>query len=487
MEKLKKGLWFAFLALCGLLGACFWNLSQLTSLQPQPASLTEKIPFDEKQAITHFAEALRFPTVSHQTQLPETEQAFQDLRKHLQASFPQVFAQFKIKTFDQGLLLYWPGQNAAIKPILLAAHLDVVPVEAPQNWQQPPFSGQVDQQFIWGRGALDDKNTALALLEACESLLSQQWQPQRGFYLALGQDEEIGGQKGAAQMAQYLRQSGVQLEAVLDEGLAIVPGSMIGMKPRVALVGIAEKGYLTVELKVEQAGGHASMPQAETAVDILAQALIKSRQSPLPARLSGPASELFKWLNPEMQGLRKFALANLWIFEPILIQQLQGKPSTNAMIRTTMAPTMLSASPKENVLAASASALINLRVLPGDTPEQILAHFNQVIDDRRVQVQSLKGGFGGLASRVSSTQSPFFNSLTQTIRQVFPDAVVAPSLVLAATDSRHYEDLSENTYRFMPVPLSVSDLDRIHGKDERLARGDYLRSIVFFQNLIKKL
>lgn len=487
LNKLKRGLWFAFLAVCGLLGASLWNVSQLKSQQPAPASLTDKTPFDEQLALTHLSQSLQFPTISHQTLLPETEQAFQALRQYLKSSFPLVFSQLELKTFKAGLLLRWKGQKSALKPILMAAHLDVVPAEAPHSWLHPPFSGELDREFIWGRGALDDKNTALALLEACESLLKQGWQPQRDLYLALGQDEEIGGQQGAALMASYLRQAGIQLEAVLDEGLAILPGSMIGLEPPVALIGIAEKGYLTLELKVDQTGGHASMPQADTAVDILAQALVKLHQAPLPARLSGPASELFKWLSPEMQGLQKFALANLWLFEPILLQQLQAKPSTNALIRTTMAPTMLSASPKENVLAASAQALINLRVLPGDTPEQIQSHFRQCINDSRVQIRSLAGGFGGLASRVSATDSAFFQSLSTTIRQVFPTALIAPSLVLAATDSRHYEDLSENTYRFMPVPLSVADLERIHGKDERLSHSDYLHSIVFFQALIKKL
>lgn len=490
---MKKWLRYAFFGLCGMLGATLWQGWQLESRQPHPAVLVSVPPVDPELAVQRLSEALQAPSVSYQAptpdQLLQAKQAFGQLHQRLKSHFPRAFQQLKTiksKTFGHSLLLQWPGSNVQLKPILWAAHQDVVPVENPQSWQQPPFSGQLDSQFVWGRGALDDKGSLWAILEAVEAALKAGFQPQHSLYLAFGADEEVSGQ-GAQAMAAHLQAQGVQLEGVLDEGMVVVPGSMMGLQPPVALIGIAEKGYLTVGLKVEAPGGHASMPAQETAVDILAQALTRLRDHPLPARLEGPAAELFDWLAPEMSGLQKWVLANRTLFAPLLLRQLSDKPSTSALIRTSMAPTMLKGSPKENVLAAQAEAVINLRILPGDTPEGILAHFEQAIHDPRVQLIKLSGADSRPASPVSSTQSLFFKQIAQTARAVFPGCLAAPSLVLAATDSRYYQALAENVYRFQPVYLEPEDLDRLHGKDERIAKKAHLTAIQFYQQLLQQL
>lgn len=487
MAILKKSLWLGFWLCCGLAGALGWNSLHYTSRQPPAAAATVPEWPHPKAAIAHLSEALKIPTVSHQQAGLTPHMAFDELHQLMRSSFPRVYAQLHPQRQGHSLLIYWPGSEPKLKPVLLAAHLDVVPAEAPQSWEQPPFSGKVDAKYIWGRGAIDDKGSAFALLEATEVLLAQKFQPRHSLYLAFGEDEEIGGQQGAAKLAQGLQKQGVHLESVLDEGLLLVPGSMIGLKPRVALIGIAEKGYLSLELRAKAEGGHSSMPPPETAVDLLSQALVRIHQHPLPVHFSGPSAELFRWLGPEMPGLKHLIMANLRFFQPLLLHQLSSSPATNALIRTTIAPTMLSASSKENVLAPEARAIVNLRVVPGDSPEEIVAYFHKIIHDARVEVKILNQGFNGKASKVSSTDSASFQTLSHSIRQIFPDALLAPSLVVAATDSRHYEALSDNIYRFQPFSLQESDLSRIHGKNERIAQKTYLDGIRFYQQYLDNL
>lgn len=486
---------YALLASLGILGASIWQWQQLSSRQPPPAQPTVKLLQGTEtesyhtSALQRLSKAIQQPTVSYQAPTPQqqatTQRAFDQLHHHLQQAYPLVYNRLKPRRLGNSLLVHWPGQ-ASSQPVLLAAHLDVVPAQAEQ-WQQDPFSGTLTEGFVWGRGTLDDKASALAILEALERLLQQGHVPTHDLYVALGEDEEVGGELGAQRIAAHLKKQGVKLAAVLDEGMVVVPGSMIGLTPPVALIGLAEKGYLTLKLKVEQAGGHSSMPARETAVDILAQALMRLRAQPLPAHLRSPTDQLFAWLAPEMQGFQQWALANLWLTEPLLLAQLQQKPATAALVQTTIAPTMLHASDKENVLASEATLMLNLRVLPGDTPDGILAHFRQAIADERVTLEMASADFSGQASAVSSTETPVFGRLTQTIRQTFPEALIAPSLVLAATDSRHYEGVSAAIYRFQPVAFSEADLDRLHGHDERISAKAYLKSIGFFEQFLINL
>lgn len=474
---------FVLLTLSGVLA---WNTYQMPSLQP-PASKAIIAPvLQPESAIRRFSQALSVPTISWQNPAVDASPTFDRLHTQLQQGFPEIYRQLKPERIGNSLLIRWPGSNKALKPTLFAAHLDVVPVENRDSWQKAPFSGARSGGYIWGRGSLDDKNSAMALLEALETRLKTGRPPKRTIYLAFGSDEEIGG-KGAQSIARRLKSQRVRLGAVLDEGMVIVPGSMIGLKPPVALIGIAEKGYLTLEIKAEQAGGHASMPPQETAVDLLGIALQRLRSQPLPARIQGPAAELFNWLGPEMPLLRRVAIANRWLTDPLLLNQLAAKPSTNALIRTSFAPTMLSASPKENVLAAQARAVINLRVLPGDSAEAIMNHFRRAIDDERVKIRQISPSATAKASRVSRTDSEFFGQLTRSVKEVFPQALIAPTLVLAATDSRHYEPIADDIYRFQPVMLSEKDLDRIHGRNERISEMGYLRMIQYYQHLMGKL
>jgi carboxypeptidase PM20D1 len=384
------------------------------------------------------------------------------------------------------LLYTWLGSEPSLNPIMLVGHLDVVPVEngTEAAWQEEPFSGRISEGFIWGRGAIDDKSAVVGTLEAVDMLLEEGFRPTRSVYLAFGHDEEVGGTRGAREIAALLQRRGVQLEMVVDEGGVLADGIVPGIDPPVALVGTVEKGYVSIELATETAGGHSSLPPAQSAIGILGAAITRIEQQPMAADVEGPTRALLERISPELPFLQRAAVANLWIAEPLVLRALERDPNTSAMLRTTAAVTMFQAGTKENVLPSRARAVINFRIAPGDSIAEVLGHVVRVVDDPRVKANVI-GEFSSEPSRVSRADSEAFGTLEQSIRTIVPDAVVAPHLVVVVTDARHYEPLSDNVFRFLPMRMAPEDLQRVHGTNERLAIQDYERGILFYREFIR--
>jgi carboxypeptidase PM20D1 len=366
-------------------------------------------------------------------------------------------------------------------------HMDVVPVEAgtERAWSHPPFSGDLADGFIWGRGTLDDKCGVMAVFEAVELLLKQGFQPRATVYLAFGHDEEIGGEGGAGRIVEVLALRKIRLKYVLDEGLAITQGIVPGLEKPAALVGIAEKGSASIELSAEAVGGHSSMPPEQTAVGIVAAAVRVLERNPMTASLDGPAALLFDRLGPEMPFLTRLAIANRWLFGRLIIAELAGSPATNALVRTTTAATIFEGGVKENVLPARARAVVNFRIKPGDTIDGVLAHVRKTVADSRVTIKLLDPAGARSASAVSRTTSAGFRTIERTIRQVSPGTLVAPSLVLGATDSRKFEVVADDVYRFLPYVLGPDDTRRVHGIDERISVESYRDCVRFYAQLLK--
>jgi carboxypeptidase PM20D1 len=446
----------------------------------------QPIAMDRDLLAKRLSRAIQFKTISLQGPDDAGSQEFRGFHAFIDQSFPRVTQHLRKEVVGGYSLLYtWPGKDPQLKPALLMAHLDVVPVDAAteSSWSEPPFSGRIAGGFVWGRGAMDDKSSVMGLLEAVEYLLANGFQPRRTVYLAFGHDEETGGGAGAAQIAALLRSRGIALEFVLDEGLNIFDGVIAGINAPAALVGIAEKGYLSLQLTAQNAGGHSSTPPADTAIGVLSRALQRLDAHPFPARLSDPAREMFEFLGPEMAWPKKLVLANLWLFEPLLKKQLSRSPLTNALIRTTAAPTMIHAGVKENVLPSAATAVINLRLAPGDMIADATARVRDAIRDPRIDVKPMPVQIE--PSAVSPIGSPSFVVLNRTIRQIAPQALVAPALLVAATDSRHYQSLTTNIFRFLPIILRPDDVKRYHGIDERISIEDYERCVRFYTQLIR--
>lgn len=437
-------------------------------------------------AAGRLAGSLRIPTISHEEPAAFDAGAFRALHTYLQMAFPRAHAELQRETVAMHSLLYaWRGRDPSLKPILLAGHLDVVPVEpgTEKNWQEDPFGGQIADGFIWGRGAIDNKSAVAGTLEAVEMLLAEGFRPVRTIYLAYGHDEEVGGTGGAREIAALLKRRGVELEMVLDEGGVVGDGILPGLSGPVALVGIAEKGFVSVELSTRGDGGHSSLPPRQSAIGILSAAIARLEANPMPARLEGPTRELFERIGPQFQFGRRAVFANLWLTRPLVIRNLEGSPATNAMVRTTTATTVFQAGSKDNVLPSRARAVVNFRILPGDSLDSVLDHVRRVIDDPRVEIKRT-GRFFAEPSAVSSSESETFRTLERTIRSVVPDAVVAPFLVVVVTDARYYAPLSRNVFRFLPVRLTPADLARMHGTNERLAVRNYETAVRLYRQLL---
>jgi carboxypeptidase PM20D1 len=440
---------------------------------------------DAQAVAAHLSQAVRFATISQQPPMPTDPAPFDGFIAWLAATYPEVHHTLSREILGGHTVLYkWAGKDSAARSVMLTAHYDVVPVipGTEQVWKHPPFAGEIAEGYVWGRGTLDDKSAVVTILEAVTYLLKQGYTPQQTIYLSFGHDEEVGGDTGAAAVAAHLKAQNIRLAWSLDEGSFVLDGIVPGLARPVASINVTEKGYLTLNITARAAGGHSAMPPRETAVGILARAIVALQQAPLPGGLDGVSGEAFTALARYMPFGKRVLFANQWLFGPLIERELAKSPSTNAMLRTTTAPTMLSGSVKENVLPIEATATVNFRLHPRDTPEHVIDYVKKTIADDRVSVTMIRG-YG--ASRVAAIDSPAFIAMAKAVRQVFGDVVVMPGITIAGTDSKHYETVSDNSYRFNPMMITSQDLTGFHGTNERLSVENLVRATRFYVELIK--
>ncbi len=441
---------------------------------------------DPVSVASHLSQALQFPTISVDEGAPPHPEALTALCKALEKMYPLVHKKLtKVETGAKGLVFYWPGSNPELDPIGMLGHLDVVPVDpnSESDWEYPPFSGKIAEGFVWGRGALDDKNQVIATLEAVEYLLSKGYKPQRGIYLLFGADEELNGAEGASKIVNWLEDHDIRLEAVLDEGYTVVENMLEGVTVPVGMIGIAEKGFLTLVLNVEGKLGHSAMPPRHTAIGTMAEAITRIEQNPLPARL-GMITMLMQGIGMALPFMNQMAFSNLWLFRPMILSKTAGSPTINALVRTTTAATMINGGIKANILPAEAKAAVNFRLMPGDTVASVCEHIRKAIDNDKVTFAPAEGS-AREASPLSPIDSPAYLALENIIRRSFNSIPVVPALVLAATDSRFYYAVSEQVYRFMPVVLDPGELGRIHGNNERISVDSLAKMVSFYVSLLK--
>ena len=445
------------------------------------------VAVDVREVAGKLSEAVQLRTVSIDGQPDAAAPELLKLHAWLQQRFPQAHAVMKREVVGGYSLLYtWPGRDAQAAPLMLMAHQDVVPI-APNteaDWQQPPFSGAVQGGFVWGRGAWDDKGNLVSILQAVEMLASEGFQPRRTVYLAFGHDEEVGGEQGAAQIAALLKSRGVKLDFVVDEGLLITEGVLKGLDAPLALVGVAEKGYVNLALSSHGTPGHGSMPPRETAIGSLAAALTRLEAQPMPAGIRGVAADMFGRIAPEMSLPMRVVLSNLWLFGPLVRHQLEQGPSTNAMLRSTRALTMVAGGNKANVLPGEATANVNVRLLPGDSVAGAVEQARLAIGNPAVQVAPAPGPRAE-PSPISPADSASYRLIERTVRELFPGTVVAPGLMIGATDSRHLLAVADHVYRFSPVRARAEDLPRFHGTNERIATSNLGELVAFYHRLLQ--
>ncbi|WP_028979446.1 M20 family peptidase [Sporocytophaga myxococcoides] len=456
-----------------------FNTFTLKSMQPQ--NIKQARLYSDTSALSRLSKGLQVQTVSYENDKTDTSK-FLEFHQFLEQNFPLVHSRLKKENHGLSLLFQWEGKDKQLAPILLMAHQDVVPPSG--DWEKEPFSGDLHDGYIYGRGTLDDKGALLAILESVESLLKENYQPKRSIYFAFGHDEELGGDNGNKKMAEVLKSRGITFEYVLDEGGTIIHGIMPGVKAPVAVIGIAEKGYLSIELSIETDGGHSSMPPAQTSVGLLSAAIAELQKHPFPAKIAGATEQLFKFTAPEMEYPMKIVFANYKLLKPVITSQMGKTESTNASVRTTMAPTIFNAGTKENVLPMKARAVVNLRTLPGDTLQYIVDYITKTINNPAIELKVLPDQIE--ASEISDPHNEAFKLISKSVSEVFPMAVVSPYLMLATTDSKHYRSISKNIYRFNPWDLQKDDLKRIHGNNERISTKNYMEAITFYRLMLER-
>ena len=465
------------LLLIVLVGVLLYNTFQFSKITPLQTS--KPITNISDSAALHMSQALQIKTVSFGDTLPIDTTEFRKFKVFLETTYPTVHEKLPRLIFNEfSYVFIWKGKDTTLKPYVLMAHMDVVPVEAvaEKNWKQSPFSGLILNDTIWGRGAVDDKASVISILEATEQLLKANYQPERTIYLCFGHDEEIAGKRGAAYISKWFQQQKIEPELVLDEGGQVEKERFKKLNRSVAIIGVGEKGYVNIDLTVEIPGGHSSMPMHETAIDVLNNAIVKVRAKQMPALFPAPVQDLLQRIGPGQDFISRLAMSNRWLFNSLVVGQLEKDKGTNAMIHTTLVPTIVKAGIKDNVIPTVAKATFNSRILPGQTSDDVLNFVKKAINDDRVQVTKQTISLME-PSTLTSSDHPMFKLIENFAYQSVPNALVSPYLVLGATDSRYFRPFSNAVLNFIPL----QDAKGFHGIDERIGVSDLHRMIFFYK------
>ena len=459
-----------------------------SAAQP-PLPLESSLPdpqLDPLVPAQHLSAAIQIETVSHEDPAQDDPEKFDALHRLLEDAYPRLHTQLTREVFDGGSLLYtWRGRDLSLEPVLFMAHQDVVPADEHtlDKWTYPPFSGAIEEGFIWGRGSLDIKCQLIAIMEAVENLLAAGFTPERTVYISSAHDEEVLG-LGAPRIVALLKERGVRLQAVIDEGTAILDGVLPGFTGYTAAIAVTEKGYLSLKLTTESGGGHSSTPAPETSIGIISRAIDRLQSNPFPHNLK-VTEPMFRAFSPAASTLMKVAFANLWLFGGLVRGRLAASPETAASLHTTTAPTIFHSGIKENVLPSLAEAVVNFRILPGETVAGVIERVHSVINDERVKITPIHTSQWE-PSPVSPSDCPAYRHITTVVQELYPGTTCAPNIMLGATDSRHYHAISDRVYRFTPILSRKLDLERIHGINERISLENMHNMVLFFHRLIQR-
>ncbi len=455
------------------------------------APLAKLIEVDASLTARHLSEAVQFKTVTMQNRTDTDWPLFLEFQTWLKTTYPNFYGVVSSEqVVEYAQMNVWQGSDASLAPIVFLAHQDVVPAKATDaaqtlypGWDYPPFDGTIAGGFIYGRGTIDDKGSLIALLEGADRLAASGFKPKRTLIFAFGHDEEVAG-SGADAISKLLEKRGIKPYAVIDEGGAILTG-MAGIPGQVASIGVAEKGYLTLILTAKARGGHSSTPPDYTAIGGLAQAITKLEASPFKNGRDEVMTKMLEATAPRMPFKRRVAIANLWLFGPIVDSELRGVDITRAMMGTSIAPTIIDAGFKENALPREAVAYVNFRLHSRDSIKNVTEHVRHVIDDENIEI-SMSDNIGSEPSPVSQIDSGPYLWLKDVVNGTFPDAVAAPNTVVGGTDSRYFARNTDDIYRFAPYVFDASDIARIHGLNERMNVEAFAKAVQVYYLMLEK-
>lgn len=463
----------------------------------------------DDSAIQRLSGGIKIPTVST-GELGEFDYStFDRIKEYLKKSYPLIYENTEYAEVNRyGLVYRLKGSNPSLDPVLFLSHTDVVPPgdagvkdktenifrpgdeplppvsKVSEEWDFAPFSGAVANGRIYGRGAIDMKGMLFSLMESLNNLIKTNHKPQRDIYLAFGFDEEVGGQNGAVQIANYFKTKNLTFDAVYDEGgLILQKGSVAGIDADVAVIGCAEKGFLSIKIKVKGLGGHSSMPPAESAIGKAALIMQRLEDDQMKPMITPLINEFFTNIGGSMSFVNRMGISNQWLLKPVLLSQLTKNNSTNALVRTTTALTMMKGSDAPNVLSPEVEFVVNFRLLPGNTVKEVKDHIAKATKGFDVEIEEIDNVKE--ASAVSSTNTKAFKLIESGIREIHPAAIATPYLTVGATDAYKYQIVSKNIYRFMPIKITDAEKQSIHSTNEYISIENYMKMIHYFEFIMK--
>ncbi|HOP64318.1 MAG TPA: M20 family peptidase [Spirochaetota bacterium] len=441
------------------------------------------VEFDTATAAERLSGAIKIPTIAYDDKTKTDMAVFQQFINYLEKAYPVAHQNLTKEVINGLSLLYhWKGSSGDKKPALFCAHIDVVPIEegTESDWEYPPFSGEVTEDAVWGRGTQDIKIQLITLFEAAEALIKKGITPERDIYFAFGHDEETRRNDGADMIARHLKQKGLSFEYILDEGGCVIDNGIKGIERPVAFIGIAEKGFVNIRLTASGEGGHSSMPPEHTASGLVSRAvyMIESKRPSL--KLTGAVKEMLGSLAPAMGFGSRMILSNLWLFSPLFKSIFSKTPSGSAFLRTTLASTMLEGSGAPNVLPLHAEAVINARILHGESSDSLKSRLEKMINDKNISIEMNTVYEPSIISPVDSFG---FSCIAGAVRTLWPEAVVSPYLVVGGTDARKYEGLSDCIYRFSPYRVDNSEMKQMHGTNEHISIENIKNCVKYYTAL----
>ncbi len=448
-----------------------------------PEEKVDEITINRGKVVEDMVDMIRCKTISNRDDTLVEWNEYEKFERLLKERFPIIHTKCEIRKIGKTGLLYYLKGEFQDKPSVCMAHYDVVPVEESQ-WSKPAFEGIVENDSIWGRGALDTKGTLCGIMEALEMMLADGYIPKQDLYLSFSGEEEIDG-KSCADIVTYLEEKGIKPAIVVDEGGAVVENVFPGVSGKCALVGIGEKGGVNLNFSLESAGGHSATPPVHSVLGQLSDAVCRIEKHPFKCQLTKPVAEMYDTLGRYSTFLYRMIFANLWLFLPVLdllCKKTGGE--MNAMMRTTVAVTKMEGSKAYNVLPSKASFGVNMRLLGNDTIESAMSHFRKVIGNDKIAIDLVNGM---KASPYSDTSCEEWERLCKVIRQTWPETIVSPYLMMACSDSRHYCRITDRVYRFSAMCLSNEERAMIHGNDERIPIATLLKTVEFYVRLFQVL